>query len=470
MVTKLSTSSQRVQEDEFKTVSNSMSLRELTEKHQQDFPLKIKVTAGIFGSSEQDTFSDGDLLNIHFVKQAKFALIEKYGGKKIKVPLNSAAQFGIVYDPENNIKGAQIGYEFRTANQLMAHKPLPKVVCALQAFKGSSADSSVEENAILVIEDIKTGRRFSGKHLVCTQMTDGRMLKKKLPENCVGRFTTRPDTVKLFLPEITHHFQLPIQVMVFLTSGYDDAFNEGLFSSGEVVKIVSVEVEKTVIATSALEETPSTSPFSAQETTQCESPLFDIPIDIPVMEVQIIEPKEEDCEKLYEDTRCLFESYDPTDKERQIRIPAGNDLYYSAVRDDKKDEGVELILPENIYMTRPRNTPAYDPPPIPEPEPEPEPKKSTPEKVDEYVYAVTDGAPTETLSLQSSPLYTIIEQINNSNRQQIDLLQQRVTSLTRELEQMKASNKELTRTVRGEFGCVNNDNACCLVHNGTVVH
>ena len=464
MVTKPTASSgpQSVQEEEFKIVSESMSLEELTEKHQQDFPLKIKVSAGIFGSTERDTFSDGDLLNIHFVKQAKYAVVQKYGGRNVKVPLNSALQFGVLYNPENNIKGAQIGYEFRTANQLMAHKPLPRVVCALQAFKGSSAESSVEANDILLIEEVKPGRPFSAKHIVCTLLTDGRMLKKKLPENCVGCFTTKPDSVKLFLPEIIHHFQLPVQVMVFLSAGYEDSFNESLFCSGEVVSIVREEVEQTVIATSALEETSTcTSPFS-QEPMQQETPMFDIPINIPVMEVQIIEPREEDCEKLYEDTRCLFENYDPTDKARQIRIPAGDDLYYSAVRDDKKNAGVELIAPESIYMTRPRNTPAYDskpeptpvptPAPVPKqaPAPEPLPGRNTTDNVDEYVYAVNDVTSTETPPLQSSPLYNIIEQIGKSKQQQIDMLQKKMKALKTELEQTQASHKELIRTVRGK--------------------
>lgn len=117
-----------------------MSLRELTENHQSEFPLKVKVSAGIFGNTEQETFSDGDLLNIHFVKQSRVVVVEKYGGRCVKVPLNSAAQFGVLYNPENNIKGAQIGYEFRTVNQLIAQKPMPRVVCALQQFKGATPD------------------------------------------------------------------------------------------------------------------------------------------------------------------------------------------------------------------------------------------------------------------------------------------------------------------------------------------
>ena len=347
------------QEDDFEIVSQPMSLRELTEKHQHEFPLRVKVSSGIFGSTEQETFSDGDLLNVHFVKQSRVAVMEKYGGRCVRVPLNSAAQFGVLYNPEKNNKGAQIGYEFRTAHQLMAQKMMPKVVCALQKFKGSTPESSIEENEILIIEDVKSSRPFGGKHIICTQINDGKMTKKKIPDNCVGCFSTKPSYVKLFLPEIIHHFDLPVQVIVFLTAGYDG--DDNILQIGEIVTIAKVDLEKNVIATSALEDDPGSSPFpTATQEDSPSSPLFDIPIDIPIMEVQIIEPKEEECEKLYEDTRCLFESYNPLDKERQIKIGAGDDLYYTAIRDDGQDVGVELIPPESIYAV-PKNIPAFKP-------------------------------------------------------------------------------------------------------------
>lgn len=492
-----------IDEDNFKVVSKSMSLRELTENHQSEFPLKVKVSAGIFGNTEQETFSDGDLLNIHFVKQSRVVVVEKYGGRCVKVPLNSAAQFGVLYNPENNIKGAQIGYEFRTVNQLIAQKPMPRVVCALQQFKGATPESSLEENEVLVINSTKSGRPFGGKHIVCTQICGSRMTKKKLPENCIGCFSTKPSYVKLFLPEIIHHFELPVLAMVFLTAGYgdNDTCSENLIQVGEVVTITKVEVEKNVIATSALEDDPGFSPYPTQINSSSESPLFDIPIDIPVMEVQIIEPMEEDCEKLYEDTRCLFESYNPQDQERrQVKIQVGkDDIYYTAVRDDQQDVGVELIPPENIYMRFPKNTPAYDPPSTPSQEvpptaPKPVHDKTRPpsvsqmtdrgmasaqeasldevqkskqdsmnvtptppgENIDEYVYAVTDGASMNTNALQSSPLYTLFEQIDKSKQQQITELHVLIKSLRDELEQMKTGYREITRRMQGK-----NVYVCC---------
>ena len=498
------------QEDDFEVVSQPMSLRVLTEKHQHEFPLRVKVSSGIFGSTEQETFSDGDLLNLHFVKQSRVAVIEKYGGRCVKVPLNSAAQFGVLYNPEKNSKGAQIGYEFRTAHQLMAQKVMPRIVCALQKCQGSTAESSIEENDILIIDEVKSSRPFGSKHILCTQINDGKMTKKKIPDNCVGCFSTKPSYVKLFLPEIIHHFDLPVQVIVFLTAGYSS--DDNILQIGEIVTIAKVDIEKNVIATSALEDDPNSSPFpTVQQDDSCSSPLFDIPIGIPVMEVQIIEPKEDECEKLYEDTRELFENYNPLDKERQIKIGAGDDLYYTAVRDDSQDVGVELIAPESIYSV-PSNTPAYKPssnapatPPKPtrttnqspvqspklpraahatkqssklnqelvhnQPAVAPKPKQtpavpitppmpvrsswnpeeekisSSPESLnEEYVYALTSDGK-DPEALQNSPLYTLMQQMNRAKQHQIDELGRSKEKQIQQLQQqVKSMRGDLDQT------------------------
>lgn len=442
-----------IQEDDYNVVSESMSLRQLTDKHQNDFPVKVVVSAGIFGATEKDTFSDGDLLNIHFVKQVKVAVIEKCGGKRVRVPLNSDLRLGLVYNPEDNLKGAVNGYFYRTANQLMAQKPLPKLVSTGQTFKGTNEDYSVEENDILALKEVRSNRLFGAKQLICTRL-NRIQVQKKLPENCIGGFTTKPSELKLFLPEIVNHFELPVKALAFLTTPTEGDWEESPFNFGELVTVVAIESEKTLIATCAFDENPTTS--------RSDSPMFDIPIDIPIMEVQIIEPKEEDCEKLYEDTRDLFESYNKPDlKTREVRIPAGRtDLYYSAVRDED-NSGIELVRPDNIYMTHTRNTPCdlpplpatrstpCDLPPLPATPEHCLPQDNTFEDNDDYVYAAPPSVKSDTSSMTTSPMYTVFEQMNKSKQDQIDRLVSSVKGLRGDLDKMEKGYHELSRTMKG---------------------
>ena len=78
------------------------------------------------------------------------------------------------------------------------------------------------------------------------------------------------------------------------------------------------------------------------------------------------------------------------------------------------------------------------------------------ENIDEYVYAVTDGASMNTNALQSSPLYTLFEQIDKSKQQQITELHVLIKSLRDELEQMKTGYREITRRMQGK-----NVYVCC---------
>ena len=43
--------------------------------------------------------SSGDVYNFHFVKNEKIASIKDCGGSSFSIPLNSAIQFGVLYNP-----------------------------------------------------------------------------------------------------------------------------------------------------------------------------------------------------------------------------------------------------------------------------------------------------------------------------------------------------------------------------------
>ena len=330
--------------------SEPLSIKQLVENHRQNFPLMVRVYGGFLGSSERESFSEGDTLNIHFVKQAKVVLL-RCAGRKVKVPMNSALQFGILYDPENNIKGAMSGYDFQTANQLMAQNPLPKLVCTCEAFVGPTSEESVEDGEILLLREVKFGTSTTNKFLLCTSLMTGK--QKKLPENCVASFSTIPDKVKLFLPKIIKHFPLPVNAMVFLPK---NAVEEPPFEDLSVITILSCQKETTVIATPCLDRAEVDEDLNGPLESYLdhhEIPVFDIPVELPMLKVQTLHKRAEDCEKLHKDTRRLFENYTSTKPSQHVPISTAQDksVHYLTTREDKKDSGFQLIEPEAAYMT-----------------------------------------------------------------------------------------------------------------------
>ena len=322
----------------FTVASKPMSLKELVESRQDEFPVRVEVVAGYFGESERDTFSEGDRLNMHFVKQVTVAVIES-GNREIKVPINSSLQFGPLFDLNNKYEEAKQGFTFNTVKELIGSKKLPHLIRVNKTHKTSNSSHSVEKGELLKTVEIKHGR-FGGRSLVCLSLTGKK--SKRLSENCQGGFTTEPEKVKLFLPEIITHLPLPYKVVPFI----DYLEHRDLpFADTEVVTILRVEKEKTVVATAILKEEDS----ALQNTPM----MFDIPVDLEVLEVQVVEEDDHDeYEKLYQDTRELMENFDPTNQDNQVRV-GQESIYYCDVREDRKTTGIELLASESIYQDRP---------------------------------------------------------------------------------------------------------------------
>lgn len=325
-------------------LSKPMTIKQLAEEYRQKFPLMVRVYGGFLGASERETFSEGDLLNILFLKQAKMVTLE-YGsrGRKMKVPMNSALQFGILYNPEDNTSGAMMGYEFKSANQLMAQSPLPKLVCATESSGGSSDESSLSAGEILLLREVSYSSSTGIKHLVCISMETGTL--KKIPENCIASFTTDPYKTRLVLSRIIKHFPLPVSAVVFMPNvDLDD--EQSPFDDQSLVTICSCQKEMTLVANSYLEDETATEEFSDGN----DFPVFDIPIDLPIMKVQVLEKNSHDSEKLYEETRKIYERFEKIQPSHNpISVAGESSTYFLAVQKDKKS-AFQLVEPEAAYQ------------------------------------------------------------------------------------------------------------------------
>ena len=319
------------------TVTKPLSIKQLVDGHRDKFPLVVRVTAGFLGTSEHDTFSEGDLLNIHFEKKAKMITLRYGGVRRVKVPVNSALQFGILYNPDNNITGAMTGYEFRSANQLMAMSPLPKLVCATE----SSKVGPVTADEVLLLREVVYSSASGIKYLVCTSMQTG--MEKKIPENCLASFTTDPFKVKIYLSHIIKHFPLPVEAMVFVPYDYRDQGDDGPpFDHETVVTICTCQKEATLIASSCIQD---------EEPDSKELSCFDIPTDLPVMKVQVMRKSVQELNKLYQVTCDLYENYTLTPVTHTPIAPAGeSSIYFLPVQKNRKTSAFQLVEPVAAYQ------------------------------------------------------------------------------------------------------------------------
>ena len=313
------------------------------------------------GIASRTPSSEGDRLNVHFAKQTTVTVIENAQGNKIKVPLNSALKFSILYNAEADLKKSMEGYTFNSVKDILAQKELPKVVYVNQTCKTSNPSHSVTKGELLVLQSVKHGR-FGGQSLVCESIQTKQ--RKRLSESCHGVFTTNPINTLLYLPEISAYFTLPVKASVFIVQ--DCGADIHKFSNGEAVTIQGTEKDRTIIATSVLDEDYTEEQLrliqGSNDTESLEPVMFEIPVNLDMLEVEIVKPKSDnDLEKLHDCTKNLIEAFVPTSGPskkkptiRRIGTKAEDDDIYQYVRGDgQHNAGIELMASESIYQVPP---------------------------------------------------------------------------------------------------------------------
>ena len=143
-------------------VSDGLSLSQLAEKYSKSFPVRMIVLKGYCGQTCRLTISTQDTYNIHFVKHTKVIAIKDAHDTPYSIPLNSAVEFGIVYNPNNSRSEALNGLTFRKISDIIALPTMPRVICAKKAVRGDDERTSVYANEGLVVKGIHKSK-FKGK-------------------------------------------------------------------------------------------------------------------------------------------------------------------------------------------------------------------------------------------------------------------------------------------------------------------
>lgn len=347
----------------FAPCSDKLSLSQFLAKYHQDFPIPIRVCKGYCGPNEDLSISEGDRFNVHFVKYTTVVTIEYDNGTHYNVPLNSAVPFGLLYNPHNNLNEAIKGYKFEKVSDMLQKPVLPLLVFARKAYQGSSPDSSVAANELLLVRKVHTKLMGMGKHqLKVYSITQSK--EKTLSANCCAHFSTRPKDVCLFLPEIIKNLPevFPCKAVLFNNVLDANSSNSRLPSrSGSVTKmgVASVvtmlhsSIETSIVATSALENVELEN-----------ARLLDIPIDLNIL-VRVEEILDEDeTQRLYEDTTFFYQNFDPSRlcTYRQTSNPQSLETqsrFYTNIHYGQERQGVDLSKPKVIeegHYQQPRPT------------------------------------------------------------------------------------------------------------------
>ena len=336
--------------------NEKLSLPKFLSLYHKEFPIQIRVCKGFCGPSEDTSISEGDRFNAHFVKYTTIVTVEYDNGSRYNVPLNSAVPFGILYNPDNNLSDAMKGYRFETVSDLLRMTTLPVVIFARKAFQGSSAESSISANEVLLVKKVVSKRLGTKQQLKVFSLKENK--EKVLNPNCAGNFSTRPKDVCLFLPEILKHLPdiFPCKAVLYnvssLATERPASMSGGLpnrsgsmtkFGSANLVTMMHSSIETSIVAASALEQD------------MVNARLLDIPIDLNIL-VRVEHIADEDeTQRLYEDTTFIYEHFDPSKlcafKSNLANSPDTQSQFYTNIHYGCERDGVDLAAPRVINPT-----------------------------------------------------------------------------------------------------------------------
>lgn len=323
-----------------------LSLSSFVTKYSRSLPLRVRVDKGFCGAEERFVISSGDVYNIHFLKRTKVVSICDSNRNEYTIPLNSAIEFGMLYDSTGDSKEVKSGIVFKTAGDILAlcqnsDRPLPKIVCATKYHLSGDPKSSVKENELLLLR--RMGRTTVKRKPVLKVYSLTTKEEKTLHEDCAGHFTTDPYRVRLYPPEILAHFSdlLPLKSMLFINAETSEELPIHLTS--DIITLTHSITETSLIATTCWEG--GIAPTDEDR----------VPVDIPIdLDIEVVIIPVEGNEQLFMDTRNLYEGFDPSkvltwkDAKDADKFTAQTSLN-RVVRSGYEKEGLELQKPEKIY-------------------------------------------------------------------------------------------------------------------------
>ena len=316
--------------------SGAITLPQFVAQHAEHLPLRVKVQSGYYGSNSLFTISAGEVLNVYFKKDTKVVSV-KVHNNTFSVPVNSSLLFSLLQPA--NAPEANKGFVYNSVADLMEAVPRPKVVCCVEDKAGKGL---VQEKEILILAtDQDSGSRLK----VFSTMT---RTEKFLPADLPSVFSTHPDLVAMYLTELVSLIPdlFPCSAVIAHNPQVPPALQA-------VCTLLGTAVKSTLVYSS------DSSPL-----------LFDIPLDIPGVEVLVLPTvNEAEMEQLYSSTRDVIRNFNPGDVQ-MLNDASGSRLdcelqsfFYSNVRAGFESGGVSLYG-SSIISSANNNTIILQPPQV----------------------------------------------------------------------------------------------------------
>ena len=329
----------------------TLTLGKLTENHTHSFPFQVKAMQSYSFQASQLTIMNSDQYKLFFVKQQQFVSMQDSLGTSYTIPLNSAVQFGYINPSDRKHTPHTLAYKSYTkVADLMAlsDREMPRIVCAQSTHKSQSKKSSLEENEVLLILQIRksklTGRKYLKVYSFATKS------KKSLYHDCVGHFTTNPAHLRLWLTDMANISAsiFPCQAVIYLEKRFTSAlksFPSTLLKADSFVTLKEMKTQKSIVASLVTEQGAS------------QPTLLDIPVAGFLSNLRIEMQTPHDIEALQAETRKIYEGLDITSLQSLddgITDRAYNTkcLFYTILRKGSEQEGVELLIPGSAYQNR----------------------------------------------------------------------------------------------------------------------
>ena len=316
------------------TDGDGIQFFQFIEQRRGQFPLAFEVIMGFSSVSEDNSISEGEKFIAHFLKRAKMFTIEDENKEQYAIPYNTSFHFAPLHNPNDNKKEAMSGFIFKTAGDIMISRTLPKVVRAKKYFRGISPESCVSENELLFVKEVvqnEGGKRY----LKCVQVSSGK--EKQLHEECNGDFSTAPHEVRVYLPELLKHFQLPMMALMCMGPDNEEDLPSQLVST--IVTISTARVEESLVA-SYINDDGRERDFNVPENVE-SAVLNDIPLNFDI-NVNPLPLSPNKAEKILRLTDMLYKSFTPSSVHPYIANYSRSQL--SLIKSIRKEDSLSSIV------------------------------------------------------------------------------------------------------------------------------
>lgn len=305
------------------SLSESLLLQELAQKHGNDLPLVISTS----GNTE---LQNGKQYEVYFKREATALNVKiALGVCSYVVPVNSTFKFSVLYNPrrDHDLSTARRGYCFSTVADLMKTRPLPSVVYVGQRF--SHNGDTVKKGTLLLLKEIVTEKHhfMKVKRLKCMKV--GETEDIYLKESCEGQFSTRESLLLFSMSALLKYFNPPISTSMYDCEGRAPEW-QFKYKSGCIVSAKPTTLHSFIVSPVSTPLPSPTSSVSPDYTHQ----LIELFTSLP-MEFNIVSITQETKAQLNEKRLSILQSI----------APENVDLMYTLGTKDQLQKN--LFLPVN---------------------------------------------------------------------------------------------------------------------------